>query len=206
MEWVPSRSPENKTVNLHLTYKLVNNTAGVLSDAQISVLAREREAQTVSSFNGPDKEGNQLSITFNQSDKATMIWEYNIGYDKNNVDDFKGKSQEFFDNATYRTDGMTDTNNNTQVNRTQINIFTTTGLNVDEKTGQLNFDNRNRSAVAKTGTHETGHTLGIKHNDKATLKSPPDDLMREGSPGVKVTPEQRTNAINLVEQQQPKKR
>lgn len=206
LEWVSSRNLENKTVNLHLTYKPVNNTIGVLSNAQMSALLQDREAQIVSSFGGKDSAGNQVNITFSQSDKSTMIWEYNTGYDKNNVDDFKGQSQEFFDNATYFTNGMTDTNNNTQINRTQINVFTTEGLGADEKTGQLDFNNKNISAVAKTGAHETGHTLGIKHNDKATLKSSPDNLMREGGPGKKITPEQRTNAIKLVEEQQPKSR
>ncbi|MEJ5103888.1 DUF6443 domain-containing protein [Chryseobacterium sp. MYb328] len=201
LEWVASRNLENKTVNLHLTYKPVNNTVGALSNVQMSTLLREREAQIVSSFGGKDSAGNQVNITFSQSDKSTMVWDYNIGYDTNNVDDFKGKSQEFIDNAVVRTDGMTDTNNNTQTNRTQINVYTTTGLGSDEA-GYVKFDNKGRSDVAKTGAHETGHTLGIKHDDKATLKSSPDNLMRSGSPGTKITPEQRTNAINLVEQQQ----
>ncbi len=30
--------------------------------------------------------------------------------------------------------------------------------------------------------------------------------MRDGGPGTKITPEQRTNAIKLVEEQQPKMR
>ncbi|WP_185290495.1 DUF6443 domain-containing protein [Chryseobacterium lactis] len=205
LEWVSSRNLENKTVNLHLTYKPVNNTMGALSNAQMSALLQDREAQIVSSFGGKDSAGNQVNITFSQSDKSTMVWDYNIGYDTNNVDDFKGKSQEFIDNAVVRTDGMTDTNNNTQTNRTQINVYTTKGLGADDA-GYVKSDNKGRSDVAKTGAHETGHTLGIKHNDKATLKSSPDNLMRDGGPGTKITPEQRTNAINLVEQQQPKTR
>lgn len=32
LEWMASRNLENKTVNLHLTYKPVNNTGGVLSN------------------------------------------------------------------------------------------------------------------------------------------------------------------------------
>ncbi|WP_426477978.1 DUF6443 domain-containing protein [Chryseobacterium sp. CBSDS_008] len=201
LEWVASRNLENKTVNLHLTYKPVNNTGGVLSNAQMSTLLKEREDQIVFSFGGKDSAGNQVNITFSQSDKSTMIWDYNIGYDTNNVDDFKNGENT---DATYYTNGMTDTNNNTQTNRTQINVITTDGLGWDEKKDQLNFDNKNRSDVAKTGAHETGHTLGIRHNDKATLKSTPDNLMREGGPGTKITPEQRTNAIKLVEEQQPK--
>ncbi|MCY0968133.1 RHS repeat domain-containing protein, partial [Chryseobacterium wangxinyae] len=205
LEWVSSRNLETKTVNLHLTYKPVNNTVGALSDAQMSALLQDREAQIVSSFGGKDSAGNQVNITFSQSDKSTMVWDYNIAYDTNNVDDFKGKSQEFIDNAVVFTNGMTDTNNNTQTNRTQINVYTTTGLGADDA-GYVKSDNKGRADVAKTGAHETGHTLGIKHDDKATLKSSPDNLMRDGGPGTKITPEQRTNAINLVEQQQPKTR
>jgi RHS repeat-associated protein len=205
LEWVSSRNLETKTVNLHLTYKPVNNTVGALSNAQMSALLKDREAQIVSSFGGKDSAGNQVNITFSQSDKSTMVWDYNIAYDTNNVDDFKGKSQEFIDNAVVFTNGMTDTNNNTQTNRTQINVYTTTGLGADDA-GYVKYDNKGRADVAKTGAHETGHTLGIKHDDKATLKSSPDNLMRDGGPGTKITPEQRTNAINLVEQQQPKTR
>lgn len=169
----------------------------------MSTLLKEREAQIVSSFGGKDSAGNQVNITFSQSDLSTMVWDYNMVYDTNNVDDFKNGENT---DATYFTNGMTDTNNNTQTNRTQINVLTTDGLGWDEKNNQLNFDNKNRSDVAKTGAHETGHTLGIRHNDKATLKSTPDNLMREGGPGTKITPEQRTNAIKLVEEQQPKTR
>jgi len=205
LEWVSSRNLEEKTVNLHLTYKPVNNTMGVLTNQQMSTLIQEREAQIISSFGGKDSNGNQVNISFSQSDKSTMVWDYNI-YDTDNVDDFKGKSQDYIDNTTYMTDGMADNSNNTQTNRTQINVFTTTGLGADEKTGQLDFNNKNRSEVARTGAHETGHTLGIKHNDKATLKSSSDNLMRDGGPGTKIAPEQRTNAIKLVEEQQPKMR
>ncbi|WP_223601911.1 RHS repeat-associated core domain-containing protein [Chryseobacterium sp. GVT01B] len=201
LEWTASRNLESKTVNLHLTYKPVNNTAGVLSNAQMSTLLQEREAQIISSFGGKDSGGNQVNITFSQSDNSTMVWDYSVGYDTKNVDDFKNGANT---DAKYSTNGMTDTNNNTQTNRTQINVITTDGLGWDEKKDQLNFDNKNRSDVAKTGAHETGHTLGIGHNDKATLRSTPDNLMRAGGPGTKITPEQRTNAIKLVEEQQPK--
>ncbi|MGU3376956.1 DUF6443 domain-containing protein [Chryseobacterium sp. M5A1_1a] len=201
LEWVSSRNLETKTVNLHLTYKPVNNTVGALSNAQMSALLQDREAQIVSSFGGKDSAGNQVNITFSQSDKSTVVWDYNIAYDTNNVDDFKGVDE----NGSYliqtMTNGMTDTNNNTQTNRTQINVYTTNGLGADAA-GYVKSDNKGRSDVAKTGAHETGHTLGIKHDDKATLKSSPDNLMRSGGPGTKITPEQRTNAINLVEQQQ----
>ena len=36
LEWVSSRNLETKTINLHLTYKPVNNTLGVLSKEQMS--------------------------------------------------------------------------------------------------------------------------------------------------------------------------
>ena len=135
------RNLENKTVDLHLTYKPVNNTVGVLSNEQMSALNQERNAQIVSSFGGKDSNGNQVNITFSESNKATIIRDYNIGYDTNNVDDFKGKSQEFIDNAVVRTDGMTNTTNNTQTNRTQINVYTAQGMPMDAN-GNLLFDKR----------------------------------------------------------------
>ncbi|MGL6126288.1 RHS repeat-associated core domain-containing protein, partial [Chryseobacterium artocarpi] len=77
LEWAASRNLESKTINLHLTYKPVNNTAVALSNAQMNILIKEREAQIVSSFGGKDIEGNQVNITFSQSDKSTMVWDYN---------------------------------------------------------------------------------------------------------------------------------
>jgi len=107
----------------------------------MSALNQERNAQIVSSFGGKDSNGNQVNITFSESNKATIIRDYNIGYDTNNVDDFKGKSQEFIDNAVVRTDGMTNTTNNTQTNRTQINVYTAQGMPMDAN-GNLLFDKR----------------------------------------------------------------
>ncbi|KFF01818.1 hypothetical protein IX38_15055 [Chryseobacterium luteum] len=165
LEWVASRNLKNKTVNLHLTYKPVNNTVGVLSNAQMSTLNQERNAQIVSSFGGKDSDGNQVNITFSESNKATIIREYNIGYDTNNVDDFKGKSQEFIDNNVVFTNGMADTTNNTQTNRTQINVYTTQGMPMDAS-GNLLFDKRDSKQLAKTGAHEDLHTAGQKHDSK----------------------------------------
>ncbi len=200
LEWASSRDVENKTVNLHLTYKPVNNSLGVLSNEQMGILNQERNAQLVSSLGGIDSEGYQVNITFSESNKATIIREYNVSYDTNNVDDFKGKSQEFIDNSVIRTNGMTDTNNNTQKNRTQINVYTTDGMPKDEN-GYLLFDKRDSKQLAKTGAHEDLHTAGQKHDSKVTLASPPDDLMRVGGPGSKITPEQRTESIKLIENQ-----
>jgi hypothetical protein len=117
------------------------------------------------------------------------------------VDDFKGKSQEFIDNAVVRTDGMADTNNNTQTNRTQINVYTTQGMPMDAN-GNLLFDKRDSKQLAKTGAHEDIHTAGQKHD----IASPHDNLMRVGGPGTKMTPEQRTESIKLIEKQQTKTR
>ncbi|WP_223605619.1 RHS repeat-associated core domain-containing protein [Chryseobacterium sp. OSA05B] len=205
LEWQASRNLENKTVNLHLTYKPVNNTVGVLSKDQMATLNQERNAQIVSSFGGKDSDGNQVNITFSESNKATIIRDYNIGYDTNNVDDFKGKSQAFIDNNVALTNGMADTTNNTQTNRTQINVYTTQGMPMDAS-GNLLFDKRDSKQLAKTGAHEDLHTAGQKHDSKVTLASPPDDLMRKGGPGTKITPEQRTESIKLIEKQQPKTR
>ncbi|MDC8104690.1 hypothetical protein MTQ00_09075 [Chryseobacterium sp. B21-037] len=82
---------------------------------------------------------------------------------------------------------MTDTNNNTQINKNQINFYTTEGMPQDAN-GNLLFDKRDSKQLAKTGAHEDIHTAGQKHDSKVTLASPPDNLMRMGAPGTKMTP------------------
>lgn len=205
LEWVSSRNLESKTVDLHYTYKSVNNTGGVLSNAQMATLNQERNEQIVSSFGGKDSNGNQVNITFSESDKSTIVREYNISYDTNNVDNFKNMSASEITWSVLNTNGMADNSDNTQVNRAQINVYTTEGMPKDAN-GNLLFDKRDSSKLAQTGAHEDLHTAGQKHNSKATLSSPPDNLMREGAPGTRMTPEQRTESIRLIEQQQPKTR
>lgn len=205
LEWVSSRNLETKTVNLHLTYKPVNNTVGVLSNAQINALTKEREAQIVSSFKGKDSVGNQVNITFSQSDKSTIAWEYNMGYDLKGVE----KADKLGDNELLQvgttTQGLTSKIGDTQDNRTQINV----GLDINMEwtnEGQINFDNKqNRSDIARTGAHEDGHVVGLKHTDSEVKKNP-QNLMHESPTGTQITPAQRTQIIRLIESQQKNSR
>ncbi|QBJ85146.1 RHS repeat-associated core domain-containing protein [Chryseobacterium gleum] len=204
LEWSASRNLDNKTVDINYKYKAVNNTNGVLSDKQMAVLNRERNTQTALSLNGRDSEGYLTRVTFTESDNATIVREYNVSYDTNNVDDFKNMDPDSLTWTLLNTNGMADNNNNTQINRTQINVYTTEGMPKDAN-GNLLFDKRDSKKLAQTGAHEDIHTAGQKHKSKVTLASPPDDLMREGATGTKITPEQRTEIIKLIEQQQPKR-
>ncbi|MDN4030186.1 DUF6443 domain-containing protein [Chryseobacterium gambrini] len=203
LEWVASRNLEDKTVNLHLTYKLTNNTINALTNQQVATLAKEREQQIISSFGGKDSEGNQVNITFTQSDKASIIWDYNMGYDLTGVEGAENLNENDRTRVLATTDGLTDKIGDTQSNRTQIGVGRTTGIEWT-KDGYIDFT-KDRSAVAVTGAHEDGHVLGLKHNDKETVKNPK-SLMRESqSPGgTQISPTQRTQVIKLVEKQQKK--
>ncbi|BFO67370.1 DUF6443 domain-containing protein [Chryseobacterium sp. KCF3-3] len=203
LEWSARRNLENKTVNINYKYKPVNNTNGVLSDSQMAILNQERNAQTALSLNGKDSEGNLTNVTFTESDNATIVRDYTISYDTNNVDDFKNMDPDSLTWTLLNTNGMADNNNNTQTNRTQINVYTTDGMSKDTN-GNLLFEKRDTKKLAQTGAHEDIHTAGQKHKSKVTLASPSDNLMREGAPGTKLTPAQRTEIIKLIEQQQPR--
>ncbi|SHF71679.1 RHS repeat-associated core domain-containing protein [Chryseobacterium vrystaatense] len=203
LEWQASRNLENKTVNLHLTYKPVNNTVGVLSNAQMSTLLQEREAQIVSSFGGKDADGNQVNITFTQSNKSTIAWEYNMGYDLSGVEkaDKLGANEQ--DQVGVTTQGLTSKIEDTQNNRTQINVGLPINMEWSDE-GQMNFENsKNRSDLAKTGAHEDGHVLGLKHTDSEVKKNPK-SLIRESPVGTQISPNQRMQIIKLIENQQKK--
>ncbi|MCW3170715.1 hypothetical protein OMO38_19470 [Chryseobacterium sp. 09-1422] len=171
----------------------------------MATLNQKRNAQIVSSLGGKYSHGNLVTVTFSESDKSTIVREYNISYDTKNVDDFKNMNPDEITLSVLNTNGMADNSDNTQVNRTQINVYTTEGMPHDAN-GNLLYDKRDSSKLAQTGAHEDLHTSGQKHNSKATLSSPPDNLIGEGAPGLKMTPEQRTESIRLIEQQQPKTR
>jgi len=202
LEWVSSRNLETKTVNWHLTYKPVNNTVGALSKEQMSALTRDREAQTAASYGGKDSNGNQVSLTFSQSEKATISWEYNMGYDLKGVEGADKLSENGRAQVFTTTDGLTDKIGDTQNNRSQINVALTSGIEWTSD-GYIDLSKSNTSKVAQTGAHETGHELGLKHTDKETLKNP-QSLLRETPTGTQISPAQRTQITDLIEQQQKK--
>ncbi len=203
LEWVSSRNLEDKTVNLHLTYKPINNTMGALSKEQMSTLTKEREAQIVSSFGGTDSNGNTVNISFSQSDKATISWEYNMAYDFSGVegnDKLSANSRAIYEAMA---GGVTDKIGDTQNNKTQINV----GLEINmewNNDGTINFNNsQKRSDVAVRGSHEDGHVLGLQHSDNEVQKDPK-NLLRPTASGSNVSPVQRTQVINQIEEQQKK--
>ena len=200
LEWVSSRNLENKTVNWHLTYRPVNNSAGALSKEQMSALTRDREAQIISSYSGKSSDGNQVNISFNQSEKATILWEYNMAYDFSKAEGSDTTPKNEKDRLAATLDGFTDKLGDTQNNRSQINVAITEGI-VWTSDGNIDWDKSNRANVARTGAHETGHELGLDHYDTETLKNP-QNLLQKFPKGTQISPAQRTQITNLMEQQQ----
>lgn len=193
LEWVA-------TVNLHLTYKLTNNTINALTNNQVKTLAKEREQQIASSLGGKDSDGNQVNVTFSQSDKATISWEYNMAFDFSRVEGAAGLNTDQHAQAEVGAQGVTDKIGDTQNNKTQINVGLTSNMEWTDQ-GQINFENKERrSELAIVGSHEDGHVLGLKHT------ATPKNLMLPGDTGkgTQVTPSQRTQAIESIEKQQKK--
>ncbi|MCS3533072.1 hypothetical protein [Chryseobacterium sp. JUb7] len=190
LEWKSTRDDANKTINLHLIYKLVNNTINALTNDRLKTLASERENAISTIVGGATAEGYTLSFSFTESKKATIAWDYNMGYDISNVEDLKNAPQSDIEFALYTSLGMTDVIGNTQKNKTQISVAKQESFIWDKGSGQIDFDKTDRSNVAQTGVHETLHELGLKHDDPETLKSPKNIIQRHPI-GTVVTPNQR---------------
>lgn len=135
--------------------------------------------------------GNQVSVTFSQSDKATISWEYNMAYDLNGVEGADKLSENGRSQVFTTTDGLTDKVGDTQDNRIQINAGSTKGIVWNDEIGQIDWGKSNTAAVAATGAHEEGHVLGLRHTDKETVKNP-QSLLRETPKGTQISPAQRT--------------
>jgi RHS repeat-associated protein len=203
LEWVSSRNLEEKTVNLHLTYKLTNNTINALTNDQLKTLVTERQNAINTFVGGKTSEGYNLSFSFTQSETATIVWDYNMGFDITNVVDLNKAPKSDIEFALTTALGMTDIIGNTQINRTQISVGKSEHF-LWNKDGQIEFDKDDRSTIAQTGVHETLHELGLGHLDKETLKDPK-NIVQAHPTGTVVTPQQRSTIINNVEQQQKNK-
>ncbi len=198
LEWVSSRNLEEKTVNLHLTYKLVNNTINALTNDQLKTLVSERQNAINTIVGGKTSEGYNLSFSFTQSEKATIVWDYNMGFDTTNVVDLNNAPKSDIEFALTTALGMTDVIGNTQISVSKSEHFSW------NKDGQIEFDKDDRSTIAQTGVHETLHELGLGHLDKETLKDPK-NIVQAHPIGTVVTPQQRSTIINNVEEQQKTK-
>lgn len=106
--------------------------------------------------------------------------------------------------------GLTTKNGDSQNNRTQVNMGNTVEL---DSNGNTKLDNKSeRKDLAVTGAHEDLHTVGLKHGDdksninRETQNKDNNNIMngQYGDKKTNVTPDQRTQVINLIEKQQPK--
>ena len=213
LEWRSSTSSDGKTVNLVLTVRTVNNSGGVITNEQMATLANERANALNSTVGGKDSSGRTVNVCVDYSDKATMVWEYTgtVDTSKTSPNDRMGKSAEKLQQEGNLAQGWTDKVGDTQNNRTQIGLNPT--IDGWSDTGKFKFWSKAvRAALANTGAHEDGHALGGRHedDDKNTSKSKqeqasnPNSLMNNGAPGSDVSPAQRTEFVNQVEQQQPR--
>ena len=172
-------------------------------------MASERAQLLSKKFSGKDEQGRFVNVSVNQSNNATMIWEYNTELTSDGVESLKGKQQSDIDNTLAQAMGITDSLNNTQVNKTQVNVAS---ILSSDKNGNAVFDDKNaRGIMSQVGVHEDGHSGGLQHENKWTntikiirlMMKDKNNLMLDGAKGTKVLPEQRSELINKVEKQQP---
>ncbi|WP_415326259.1 DUF6443 domain-containing protein [Chryseobacterium sp. MMS23-Vi53] len=202
LEWVASQDVGSKVVNSVYSYRLENNTIGALTNGQLSILAKEREAQLRSVAEGKDSAGNQLNIIFNQSNDATIVWEYNMDYDWSKIKGADKLDSNTMTQADVNTLGLTEVIGDTQNNRVQINV----GLLISfpwNNEGQIVFDSQeHRAKMAKTGAHEDLHVAGQRHENKKGVPYDSSNIMYEsssgGHSGTKFTLDQRAELIKLI--------
>ncbi len=212
LEWLSCTSSDGKSVNLNLNVKTVNNTSGNLSNAQVATLASERAQVLNKTIGGTDAQGRNVVVTVTENDKATMVWEYNTALTAGGVQELIGKSQTAIDTTLGSAIGITNEIGNTQNNKTQVNVGVPPNMTYSDKTGLPEFGNKDsRSQTATTGSHEDAHTLGLRHEDdskntnaKQQAKDRNNLMNTNDSNGRNISPEQRSQVIKLVEQQQPK--
>jgi len=128
--------------------------------------------------------------------------ENKMGLDLNGVEKADKLSENARDQANVTTDGLTDKIGDTQNNRTQINMGLTSGIKWNED-GYIDWENSNIATVSITGAHEKGHELGLRHTDKETTKNPR-SLLKITPKGTQISPAQRTQITDSIEQQQKK--
>lgn len=173
-------------------------------------LASDRAMKLSKTIGGIDSEGRTVNVNVVFDDKATITWEYSGG---NDVSDrtYTGKYAEELKLGDQMALGITSEIGNTQSNRTQVNMAAAPEHVTFDSNGNPSMNDGQKREAAKTGAHEDGHVLGMRHETdsknkfKAVQSNDPKNLFNESSNGSNVLPAQRTAMINLIEQQQPKK-
>lgn len=210
LEWRSSTSSDGKTVSLNLNYRVVNNTSGNLTNAQVATLANERANALSCTFGGVDSQGRTVNVTATQSKDATMVWEYNTALHGDIVDWPKGTTEQQKETTLGFAKGITSKIGDTQSNTTQVNVGTPEVMKYDDKGMPMFNDKASRTNAAQTGMHEDGHTLGLRHENDSKNKNWKEqskdaiNLMNDGGPGTNISPNQRSEFIKNIELQQPK--
>lgn len=190
LEMISERSKDGKSITLSYSVKPINNTRFhdgaplLLSDNEFNSLIQARANQTENSFSGQTVDGETVTAQVVFDDNATIIWEYNT------VIDVEGTAT---GNEPYgqMSPGKTSEVGNTQKNRMQVNVYSHFG-----KDGKLNITPSSTNEATLTGTHEDAHVGGIEHNNI------PNNVGNEFNPGTNMTPAQRSEVIQRVEEQQ----
>lgn len=179
LEWVSTKIYDlqgNITFYQDVAYKTKNSSSN-LSNSDVNIRADGIAKNTENVYSGRDASGNYVATTANiESGTATQGADFYLDF----VDKVQGVSNP-------NVVGLVDDIRNTQVNRVQV-------------LSKLNNSNND-----ETGSHELGHTAGLRHevdtlNPKVVLSSMgSNNIMNASNFGnTQSTPEQRTEMQNSI--------
>ncbi|HZH87861.1 MAG TPA: hypothetical protein VFD78_01650 [Chitinophagaceae bacterium] len=189
LEMISERNQNGKSITLNYNVKPINNTQYpdgtiLLNNNDFNNLIQARAEQTESTFSGPTANGETVTANVVFDNNATIMWEYNLMIDIEGT----ATGMEAFGQMS---PGKTTEVGNTQENRTQVNVYSHFG-----KDGELIITPLGTNEATHTGTHEDAHVGGVEHNNISN------NIGNPNGTGTEMTPSQRSDLINLVEQQQ----
>jgi RHS repeat-associated protein len=183
-------------VTFSVGIKIVNKS--MASDKVVNAHVLGIKSQIEKSFSGFDRKTNteyRSEVFFDNSgeNNFTMTFVSDVNYKKNGINYINSSA------SGYTENGIDVKNNNMQV------VLEPSGLNTEET-------NQTKSQTSRTGAHEYGHAVGLKHpigdptqqeGAVETIKSSPNNLMRQSeySKGTEITNRQLEKARKIVEEQ-----